>query len=62
MDKSIIDLNSEELYKLIKSRIKNQLEEINNQKKSSHQEYIYTQEEIYCSKKFISFDHNYSFF
>ena len=58
MDKSIIDLNSEELYKLIKSRIKNQLEEINNQKKSSHQEYIYTQEEIYCSKKFISFDHN----
>lgn len=58
MDKSIIDLNSEELYKLIKSRIKDQLEEINNQKKSSHQEYIYTQEEIYCSKKFISFDHN----
>jgi len=58
MAKSIIDLNSEELYKLIKSRIKNKLDEMTNQKKLSSQEYIYTQEEIYCSKKFISFDHN----
>jgi hypothetical protein len=58
MSKNLIDINSEELYKIIKSRIKNQLSENKKKKKSSLNEYIYTQEEIYCSKKFISFDNN----
>lgn len=58
MAKNLIDFNSEELYNLIKSRIKNKLEEAKNQKKSSLQEYVYTQEEIYCSKKYLTFDHN----
>ena len=58
MSKKLIDVNSEELYKIIKSKIKNQLIEGKKHKKSSLNEYIYTQEEIYCSKKFISFDNN----
>ena len=58
MSKKLIDINSEELYKIIKSKIKNQLIEGKKHKKSSLNEYIYTQEEIYCSKKFISFDYN----
>ena len=58
MSKKLIDINSEQLYKIIKSKIKNQLIEGKKHKKSSLNEYIYTQEEIYCSKKFISFDNN----
>ena len=58
MAKSLIDLNSEELYQLIKRKINNQLEEIKSKKNKNNQEYMYTQEEIFCSKKFISFDHN----
>ena len=58
MAKSLIDLNSQELYQIIKKRINNQLEEIKTQKYRNNQEYMYTQEEIFCSKKFISFDHN----
>ena len=58
MSKKLIDINSEELYKIIKSKIKNQLTEGKNHKKSYLNEYIYTQEEIYCSKKFITFDNN----
>ena len=34
MSKNLIDINSEELYKIIKSRIKNQLSE--NKKKKNH--------------------------
>ena len=58
MSKSLIDLNSEEIYKIIKTKINNQIKEEEKQKKLSPLEYIYTQEEIYCSKKFISFDNN----
>ena len=58
MTKNLIDLNSEELYKIIKEGVKIKLDEAKIQKKNFLQEYIYTQEEIYCSKKFISFDHN----
>ena len=57
MNLDIKDLDSEELYQLIKTQIKNQNEN-SNIKKSGTQDYTHTQEEIYCAKKFISFDKN----
>ena len=53
----IKDLDSEELYQLIKKQIKSQNENP-NVKKSITQDYTYTQEEIYCAKKCITFDNN----
>ena len=44
MSKSLIDLNSEEIYKIIKTKINNQIKEEEKQKKLSPLEYIYTQE------------------
>ena len=58
MSKNLINLNSEELYLLIKSKINNQIDEEKKHEKLSSQEYLFTQEEIFCSKKFISFDIN----
>ena len=58
MSKNLINLNSEELYLLIKSKINNQINEEKKKEKSSSQEYLFTQEEIFCSKKFLSFDNN----
>jgi hypothetical protein len=54
------ELDSEELYQTIKEQIKNQKDLENSliYKNTLSQEYIYTQEEIYCAKKFISFDIN----
>ena len=56
--KNMEELDSEELYKLIKNQIKNQNQQENTKhlKKSISQDYTYTQEEINCPKKFISFD------
>jgi len=54
---NIKDLDSEELYQLIKSKIKQQNENINI-KKTTTQDYTYTQDEIYCAKKCITFDNN----
>ena len=42
------ELDSEELYKIIQEKIK----------KTISQDYTYTQEEIYCAKKIITFDNN----
>ena len=58
MNENIKNLDSEELYQLIKTKIKNQKEKTNKIKNTISQDYTYTQEEIYCSKKFITFDNN----
>lgn len=58
MNENIKNLDSEELYQLIKTKIKNQKEKSNKIKNIISQDYTYTQEEIYCSKKFITFDNN----
>ena len=58
MSTSIIDINSEELYQIIKGKIKEKFEANQKLKKTSPHEYVYTQEEIFCSKKFLSFDNN----
>ena len=58
MSTNLIDINSEELYQIIKNKIKDKFETNQKIKKTSPHEYIYTQEEIFCSKKFISFDNN----
>ena len=58
MSTNLIDINSEELYQIIKDKINDKIETNKKLKKSSPHEYIYTQEEIYCSKKFITFDNN----
>jgi hypothetical protein len=52
------DLDSEELYQLIKEKIKNYRENSKKIKKTISQDYTYTQEEIYCAKKIITFDNN----
>ena len=52
------DLDSEELYQLIKSKIKAQNEINQIFQKSSCRDYTYTQEEINCAKKSITFDVN----
>jgi hypothetical protein len=54
---NIKDLDSEELYQLIKSKIKQQNEN-SHIKKTTTQDYTYTQDEIYCAKKCINFDNN----
>lgn len=58
MSTNLIDINSEELYQIIKDKINDKIETNKKLKKSSPHEYIYTQEEIYCSKKFLLFDNN----
>lgn len=52
------DLDSEELYQIIKAHIKRQKDNSKKIKKTFSQDYTYTQEDIFCAKKFISFDHN----
>ena len=60
MDINMQELDSEELYQTIKNKIKKQKEMQNSEiyKNTILQDYTYTQEEIYCAKKFISFDVN----
>ena len=60
MDINMQELDSEELYQTIKNQIKKQKEMQNSEiyKNTILQDYTYTQEEIYCAKKFISFDVN----
>ena len=52
------DLDSEELYQILKDQIKNEKEKYKKFKKLLSQDYTYTQEDIYCAKKFISFEYN----
>ena len=58
MNLNIKELDSEELYKYIKDQIKKHNNYTSLIKKTISQDYTYTQEEIYCSKKCISFDNN----
>ena len=52
------DLDSEELYQIIRNQIKYEKENCKKFKKLLSQDYTYTQEDIYCAKKFISFEYN----
>lgn len=52
------DFDSEELYKKLKTQINNEKEKSKQFKKMLSQDYTYTQEDIYCAKKFISFEYN----
>lgn len=58
MNSNIKELDSEDLYQYIKKQIKKDNNYSTLIKKTMSQDYIYTQEEIYCSKKCISFDNN----
>ena len=58
MNINMEDLDSEELYQLVKSKLRTQNEINQIFKNSTTQDYIYTQEEINCAKKFITFDVN----
>ena len=52
------NLDSEELYQILKAQIKNEKDNYIKFKKLLTQDYTYTQEDIYCAKKFISFEYN----
>ena len=50
------ELDSEELYQILKERNKNQKESIEKLKNLDFQDYAYTQEDIHFAKKFITLD------
>lgn len=52
------NLDSEELYQILKNQIKKENANYKKFKKLLSQDYTYTQEDIYCAKKFISFEYN----